>query len=697
MATDKPGFFAELKRRNVLRAIVLYVGAVWALAQGVSQLTPAIGLPDLATRWFLVVCLIGFPFWIAFAWYYELTPHGFRREAEVAADAPIRHSNARKLDFAIIAVLAVAVVLLASGYFIHRNAPAAAIGAKSIAVLPFENLSSEKQNDYFVAGMQDLVLTKLADVGSLKVISRTSTMQYKSHPEDLKKVGEQLGVATILEGSVQKAGNEVLINVQLIDAQTDSHIWAESYTRTLDNIFGVEGEVAGKIATALKAKLSPAQSAQLAAVPTTNRAAYDAFLRGEYQVNQGDVRGDTTNYKAAISLYRQAVKHDPAFALAWARLSKVESELAFFGGGGEDIAQLKQQARADAEQALKLQPELPAAQLALGYCDYWGDGNYAAALKAFGAVLASRPNDADALAAQGYVLRRVGRFDEAIASLTKAVTLDPRHYRQTLDLADTYLWVRRYADAESWYQRALALEPDGLNAMLDYSGAILYGTGDIPRALAVLQGNAPELRFQRAYLLRLQRKFSETIALLQGIPDTADSFGPGSTKAFFLAINYWAAGDQAMAKVSFAEALKQDRAALPKTQGPDLADLLSSVAREEIGSGDIAAGLATIAKSNAILAQGKDPFLIVAPLWGDAAASALAGRADLAVQMLAKVLVAPGAGGLYSPVLLWLDPVWDPIRKDSRFQALLKQYAKYKPAVTYDNPPPAGASSTAGR
>src|SRR6185437_8899103 len=280
---------------------------------------------------------------------------------------------------------------------VRKPGSAIPIPAKSIAVLPFENLSEDKGNAYFADGMQDLILTKLADIGDLKVISRTSTAKYQSHPDNLKV-------------SVQKAGNQVLINVQLINASSDSHIWADSYTRTLDNIFGVEGEVAQKIADALKARLSPVESAQLAALPTTNQAAYDLFLRAEYQANKGNLNYETDEFHAAIPLYRQAIQKDPNFALAYAQLSFAESGAVWFGSGEDDVKPLVADSLAQAEKALALQPRLVAGYLALGYNAYWGRQDYPAALKAFAAALKLRPNDADALAATGYVLRRQGRF-----------------------------------------------------------------------------------------------------------------------------------------------------------------------------------------------------------------------------------------------------------------------------------------------
>jgi len=692
------GFIAELKRRHVWRVVVAYAIVGWLVIQVVTQVFPVFHLPDWTSKFVVLLIVIGFPVVVVLAWAFEITSEGIRLTAPAgspaAREAHATRAIGRKLNALITAVLALAVALLLANTFVwHKGMRGAAavaqpmVAAKSIAVLPFDNLSQDKDNAYFADGMQDLILTKLADIGDLKVISRTSTMKYKARPDNLKQVAAELGVATILEGSVQKSGNQVLVNVQLINAATDAHLWAQSYTRTLDNVFGVEGEVADKIANALSAKLSPAQAKQLAAAPTTNPAAYDAFLRAEYQSNQGNVNNSSASRKAALPLYRQAVTLDPQFALAWARLSMAESRLAFVGGGGEDVAQLNLKARADAGQALTLQPDLPTAQLALGYCDYWGHRDYAGALKAFAAVLVLRPNDAEALAAQGYVQRRQGRFDDALASLTKAAALDPRNFQLTYELGSTYMMAGRYPEAEQWLQRTLALEPDSLTAKFKYSNAILSGSGDIPRALAVVQGDDPTLKNLRAGLLSYQRKFPEAIALFAGIPDTPDNFPAGSSKTMSLAVYYWQAGDKAQARPLFAKALVDDRAALTKVQGIAQATVWNAVGFDEMGSGNTTAGLEAIAKSEAILDQTSDAVLNPSYRLYDAQAYAMAGRADLAVPLLAKTLAAPGIGNVYSPVMLWLDPSWDPIRHDPRFQALLQKYAKYKPAVTYDTPP----------
>ncbi len=714
MSTDKPGFFEELKRRHVVRVAIAYVVAGWLLVQVATQVFPFFRIPDWSVRLVVVLIVIGFPVAVGFAWVFELTPEGIRRTAPAdspEARAPQAHrSVGQKLNAIIVAMLVLAVAFLGWRLYAVRHAfpqtsagaaatgrPAAqTIPAKSIAVLPFENLNVDQKDAYFVAGMQDLILTKLADIGDLKVISRTSTEKYKSHPDDLKTIGRQLGVATILEGSVQKAGDQVLINVQLIDTRSDSHIWAQSYQRTLDNIFGVEGDVAEKIAAALQTKLSGAEAASLAAVPTHDRAAMDLYLRAEFLANKGSTNYDSSKFRPAIPLYRQAIEHDPGFALAYARVSWVESALAWFGGGGQDVKQLRTQAQADAEQALKLAPKLAAVRLALGYSDYWGRGDYAGALQAFAAALALKPNDADALAAQGYVQRRQGRFDDAISSFQKAFALDPRNSSLAFELGVTCMMVDRFSEAQDWYQRALAIDPDNLNAKSYDALSIVLGTGGIPRALSAAQGGEPALKAIRVTLLTYQRKFGEALALLGSIPDTPDNFPPAlnGPKSEQQASLYRLMGDETRARPLFEQSLPVLRAQLGMLQGIGLANQWQQIAYAEIGSGQTASGLDAVARSLQILADNKDQVYGPEIMVSAAFYYAQARRPDLAVPLAAKALAAPGIGNFYSPVLLWLDPYWDPIRHDPRFEALLHQYAKYKPAVIYPVTPASAAAAS---
>src|SRR5262249_37063737 len=289
-------FFGELKRRNVIRATILYLGAVWALAQGISQLGPSVGAPEWATRWFLVAAGIGFPFWIAFSWFYEFTPEGLKRESEIDPAESIKQHTGRKLDFAIIGVLTVAVVLLLTDRFVlaprreaallARAAPneskSFVIDAKSIAVLPFDNLSSDKENAYFTDGVQDEILTHLAKVADLKVISRTSVMQYKSGvARNLRKIAEELGVAHVVEGSVQRAGNKVRVNAQLIDARDDRHEWAGNSDRPIDHVFAIQSEIAKAIADQLQAKLSPVEKNTIEQPPTADVVAFEQYSKAK--------------------------------------------------------------------------------------------------------------------------------------------------------------------------------------------------------------------------------------------------------------------------------------------------------------------------------------------------------------------------------------------------------------------------------
>ena len=685
----RPSFFSELRRRNVWRASALYAGAVWLLAQVITQLGPVFHAPDWVARWFLVAACIGLPFWIAFAWFYAWTPQGFKREDEVDASPAVARATGRKLDFWIIGILVVAVVLLLTNTFVlHRDATSKAnlvdakamasalanVPAKSIAVLPFENLSNDKNNDYFVAGMQDLILTKLADVGDLKVISRTSTEKYASRPENLKQVAAELGVATLLEGSVQKHGNQVLINVQLIDARSDAHIWAQAYPRTLDKIFGVEGEVAQKIAAALKATLSRGESASLAEVPTTNQAAYDLFLRADYLLNQGTVHYDTAPIKPAIPLYEQAIAKDPGFALAFAQLSLAQSTLAWFGSGDLDPDRLNADARANAERALALQPGLSDAHLALGYCDYWGAGDYEAALAQFADARKARPGGVDAMEATAFVLRRQGRYEEAIHWLNEAVARDSRNAELMGQLAYTNVMARHYAVADPQLRRALALDPDNVDLKMRRALALI-ATGDLYHAMAELQGDDPQLKAQQVNILWLQREYRKALAVLQSIPDTPDNFPYLSgSKAMQLADLYFEMGDQAHARPLYQKALEESRAELTAQAGSAIKSgvVWSNIADAQLGLGHKDEALQAIARSTQLMET--DHVYGATTQWFNAGLYARAKRADLAVPLIDRVLTTPGSGALASPTLLRISPAFDPIRQDPLFQALLKRH-----------------------
>src|SRR5213082_58984 len=339
VAQDKPmipgNFFGELKRRNVYKVAVAYAVVSWLLIQIATQVFPFFEIPNWAVRLVVVLLIFGFPVALLLSWAFEITPEGIKRESEVAHEQSMSRHTGRR-----IVGLTIVVAIIAAGLLVFQlvrsksavtprpvtqpearpgfQSEAATVSAKSIAVLPFDNLSDDKSNAYFAEGIQDEILTRLSKIASLKVISRSSTQKYKSSPDNLRDVGKQLGVANLLEGSVQKIANAVHVNVQLIRAATDEHLWAESYNRKLDDVFGVEGEVASAIADQLNAKLSGAEQKAVAAKPTQNTAAYDAYLRG---LAIEHTQYGYEAYQQAARDYVEAVQLDPNFAFAWARLA----------------------------------------------------------------------------------------------------------------------------------------------------------------------------------------------------------------------------------------------------------------------------------------------------------------------------------------------------------------------------------------
>src|SRR2546425_531003 len=365
-------FFGELKRRNVYKVAITYAVVAWLLIQAASILFPTFEAPAWVMKAFVVFLALGFVTSVMISWAFEATPEGLKRTEDVApvVAAKLPTWSRRKFATFVIVVALLAAGLLAFNLFrsksVARSTTAAgpSISEKSIAVLPFENLSDDKNAAYFADGIQDEILTKLASIADLKVISRTSTAKYKSKPEDLKTVSQQLGVANILEGSVQKAADKVRVNVQLIDARADSHLWAKSYDRDIKDVFTVESEVAQEIADSLQAKLSPAEAHTLATAPTKDAAAYDLFLKGEYEERLAENSLKPESYEQAAAWYQQAIARDPNFALAMARLVRNRMDRHWFFEQMTD-AELAQ-VRGVAEHALALAPNLAEAHVALG-------------------------------------------------------------------------------------------------------------------------------------------------------------------------------------------------------------------------------------------------------------------------------------------------------------------------------------------
>src|SRR6266705_2047817 len=484
-------FFSELKRRNVYKVAVAYAVVGWLLVQVTTQVFPIFKIPNWASRLIVLAIIIGFPIALVIAWAFELTPQGLKRTQDVDLAAQgSRKSHA--WIYIVIVGAAFSIGLIFIGRYTARNTVGAArteaatdssVPQKSIAVLPFENLSDDKGAAYFADGIQDEILTKLASIADLKVISRTSTAKYKSKPEDLKTVSQQLGVATVLEGSVQKAADKVRVNVQLIDARADSHLWAKTYDRDLADVFAIQSEVAQEIADSLKAKLSPAEANTLASAPTQNTVAYDLFLKGEFQLRAANVSLRPESFGEAIAWYQQAIASDPNFALAMARLAECRLNQHWFVEtfNESELAEVKR----TTEHALALAPDLAETHVSQGLFYYYGYRQYEQALAEFGRALRLQPNNAQALEYSGYVYRRQGQWQRGLDTLKKSLEQDPRNASVAGNLSQTYCILRMWQDAERVGRHALSIDPSEVIGMRALLLAILNGSGDIKRAQGV--------------------------------------------------------------------------------------------------------------------------------------------------------------------------------------------------------------------
>jgi len=448
-------FFRELKRRNVYKVAIAYAVTGWAIAEGVSQVFPIFDVPNWALRLIVLLIVIGFPFALIIAWAFELTPEGIKRTQDADARSTSSSSRGRAWIYVVVAGVAISVGLFFVGrYTAPKQKEAWASTEKSIAVLPFENLSEDKSNAYFADGIQEEILTRLAKVADLKVISRTSTQQYHSKPGNLSEIAKQLGVANILEGSVQKLGDQVRVNVQLIKAATDTHLWADTYDRKLTDIFSVESDVAKAIADTLQAKLSGTEQSAIAARPTENSEAHDLYLKGRYFFG----KRTPDDLKRAIDYFNQALAKDPNYALAYAGLADSYVVLAFFR---ESSAEVFPKARAAADKALALDKNLAEAYVSLGLVLSEAGRNLKAAKHEFERALELNPNSAAAHYFLGFrVLAPRGRFDQAIAEMKRAVELDPVSVIMNASFGRCYVLARRYPEAIAQLRKTTELDPN---------------------------------------------------------------------------------------------------------------------------------------------------------------------------------------------------------------------------------------------
>ncbi len=481
----RTNFFAELKRRNVYKAAVAYAVVAWLIVQVATQVFPFFDVPNWAIRLVVILLVLGFPAAMIFSWAFEITPEGIKRESEIDANESIAPRTGQKL-----VAMTVVLAVIAIGLFMFQRlrqttsatAPNAlpAITAKSIAVLPFENLSRDPDNAFFADGVQDEILTRLARIADLKVISRTSTEKYRTKPDNLREIAQQLGVTNILEGSVQKAGDQVRITVQLINALTDSHLWADTFDRKLLDTFAVESDVAQKIAASLEAKLTGSEKRAIAARPTENSEAYQLFLKGRFFWN----KRTGSDLHTAANYFEQAIAADANFAGAYAGLADADLLIPVFGAGAP--REFFPKAMAAARRAIELDDASAEGHTALAQLVMF-DFKFPESEREFRRAIELNPNYATAHHWLGNsLLVTLGRFDEAVKEGRRAMELDPLSLIINADLGSTLLVARRYDEAIAQLQRTLKLDSNFAYAHWNL-GEALYLKGDLPGAIAEYQ------------------------------------------------------------------------------------------------------------------------------------------------------------------------------------------------------------------
>jgi TolB-like protein/cytochrome c-type biogenesis protein CcmH/NrfG len=661
------GFFEEVKRRKVYRVAAAYVIAAGGIIQLASAAFPAWELPNWSLRLVIVLLLIGFPIALILAWAFDVTSQGIKTTPAVAAPGSHLRRN-------VIMLVATGVIIsAAAGFFLLPRASARKID-KSIAVLPFENLSDDKENAYFADGIQDDVLTNLSKIGDLKVISRTSVMSYRGHAPNVRDIGKALGVSTILEGSVRRAGNRVRVNVQLIDATTDEHLWASDYDRDLTDVFAIQTDLAQKITEALQARLSPTEKAQIERKPTENGEAYLAFVQAHNLQNAVE---DLGKLKQSEQLYARAIELDPKFALALARYSQLES---WIFRSFDPTRERREKARALAGQALQLQPDLPEAHLAMGFSLYYGDNDFGAALKEFEIAQRGLPNEAEGYLALGAIQRRQGKWAESTANLEKAASLDPKDSWPLQNLAFNYQMLRDFDAANKAIDRGLQINPAGVGLWEIKSKLAIAEKGDLSVSEKAFQavksmplGNEEKLWMAgaRADVFLLERKYKEGLREAESLPDDLFTSIPAKLcgKYYLIGFARKELQDGAGARTAFLKAKELLDAQLKQSpDSPDMHILLAKVLAY-LGKKDPA--LAEARRATELLPESKDAFGGPEIAAGAAEVHAILGDNGRAIEILDGLLSRPSAVTVQG---LKVSPIWDSLRNDPRFQALIDKY-----------------------
>jgi len=658
-------FFAELKRRNVYKVAIAYIVGGWALSQGIAQVFPVFDIPTWAIRLLILLIILGLPVAIVLAWSFEITPEGLKRTENVD---PVKQGRSKSFVWLYVVIVgaAVSIGLFFLGRYSAGSRERGSVSAdKSIAVLPFENLSDDKSNAYFADGIQEEILTRLSKIADLKVISRTSTQKFKSAPANLTDIAKQLGVANILEGSVQKSSDQVRISVQLINALSDSHLWAETYDRKVSDVFQVESDLAQKIAASLEAKLTGREKKEITARGTNNPQAYDAFLHALALAN----RQGTQDLEELIKFARQAVELDPNYAQAWCELAVGESQKYFYPEHTE--AQLAR-ARTATETVAKLAADSAEAAAALGAFKYYCLRDYDGAVEQFKLAHERAPNDAHSLTAMGLVKRRQGHVEESIAVQQEAARLDPLNEDTWTNLGRGFRGLRRFDEARTMFDRALAIAPDDLE--ITSARAETYtAQGDLQTAWKIMEPidfKPTDRGFgQKVVLLVFQRRFDDAEQMIAKVASEKD------LPPLFVALGHYGLGQARRAKGDVAGAqpfFLQAERELNKLSAAGESNLLLSIIRlgveAYLGHRDETRRLA----DSILETTRNDAWQFPNSEEEVARAYVASGDFDRAFPLLEHALRVPGVEVL-TTAYLRLDPSWDPIRKDPRFQKQLEQ------------------------
>jgi len=677
-------FLSELKRRNVYKVAVTYAVVSWLLIQIATQVFPFFEIPGWAVRLVVLIIIIGFPIALILAWAFELTAEGIKR-ADSAATTD-KHSHGGAWVYIVLIGMALSIGLFFLGRYTARTSRERETAAnKSIAVLPFENLSEEKANAYFAEGIQDEILTRLSNVRDLKVISRTSTAKYQSKPDNLKRVADELGVATLLEGAVQKSGDKVRVNVQLIEARTDSHLWAKSYDREFKDVFAVQSEVAQEITDKLRATLSPSESHALSSVPTQDSQAYDLFFQGEYELRAAESAPLAETYARAEAFYRQAIARDEKFAQAYAALGYCLVSGHWFASRrtAEELVKIK----ALIDRALELAPDSPEAHFSLATFYYWGHRQYDAALAELDRTLNLQPNNARAQQTRAWIHRRQGKWEQYLSEAKLAQELDPRDGQIPANIAQGFTVLRQWDEAERYASRAQAIDPHNFLAVNTQYLARLNGHGDIEgarQALDAARGRArtfPAISAggsaaggavagnvstviggNHVYLYVIARQFAEALAFWETVPELKSA--PRDVRLSARAAIHVLAGQTARDEAEEARVLLEKQV----TARTDDLFARTELAWVYLALGRKADALRLSREAADLLTIEMDAILGATAQLGLAEIAAWTDKPEEATKILRHLLSIPS---VVSIARLKIDPVWDPIRNNLDFQKLL--------------------------